>query len=107
MLKIFPNSYDLGFFRWSKESHSVTPGGYGQVPGVGCREAAGKNRQLQGNHFHCACGAILILELDLCRMSQLLGDVSLEGPAGRRAVLSYLSVNLISELESAVPVDGI
>ena len=59
------------------------------------------------NHFHCACGAILILELDLCRMSQLLGDVSLEGPAGRPAVLSYLSVSLISELESAVPVGGI
>ena len=72
------------------------------------RHAAGQLRASCASfHFHCACGAILILELDLCRMSQLLGDVSLEGPAGRPAVLSYLSVSLISELESAVPVGGI
>ena len=44
---------------------------------------------------------------ELCRMSKLLGDVSLEGLAGRRAVLSYLSVSVISELESAVLVGGI
>ena len=77
------------------------------MPGEEAGPGAGKNRKLPVNHFHCACGAILILELDLCRMSQLLGDVSLARPAGRRAVLSYLSVSLISELESAVPVGGI
>ena len=53
------------------------------------------------------CLSSLLISADLCRMSKLLGDVSLEGPAGRLAVLSYLSVSLISELESAVPVDGI
>ena len=77
------------------------------MPGEEAGPGASKNRKVPGKHFHCACGAILILELDLCRMSQLLGDVSLEGLAGRPAVLSYLSVSLISELESAVPVDGI
>ena len=54
---------------------------------------AGTAADLPGSHFHCAYAAILIPELELCRMSQLVGAGGLLVTGWGCANLLHLSVS--------------